>query len=103
MGSEAEEEVEQEKEPVYERQDLFVIFTSERELRNIDQVRVKISQFTGIVMRTKTVSDSTMHNLFEAIEQDAAFYQETEAKQAQASKGKSHRLEMHGLELITDD
>ena len=73
--SEETEEHEQEKEPVYERQDLFVIFTSERELRNIDQVRVKISQFTGIVMRTKTVSETTLQNLFEALEQDATIFQ----------------------------
>jgi hypothetical protein len=30
-------------EEVYERQDLYVVFTHERELRNIDQVKIKIS------------------------------------------------------------
>ena len=76
-ASEEEEEHEPEKEePVYERQDLFLIFTNERELRNIDQVRVNISQFTGIVIRTKTVSENTLHNLFEALEQDAVIFQQ---------------------------
>jgi hypothetical protein len=41
--SEVEEEKVHDEEQAYERQDLFVIFTNERELRNIEQVRSKIS------------------------------------------------------------
>jgi hypothetical protein len=73
-----------------------VIFTSERELRNIDQVRVKISQFTGIVMRTKTVSETTLQNLFEALEQDATIFQQSQ-QNSSVTKPKTHKLEMHGM------
>jgi hypothetical protein len=57
--------------PVSEkRQDLYVVFTSERELRSVDQVKLKISTFTGIVMRPKIISAQIMQTLLDAIEED---------------------------------
>ncbi len=72
--SEQEEEKVADEEQTFERQDLFCVFTNERELRNIEQIRFKISQFTGIVIRTGTVGDLTLFNLLEAIEQDASHF-----------------------------
>jgi hypothetical protein len=40
-------------ESVQKRQDLCVLVSSERELRNVEQIRVKISQFTGVSIKTK--------------------------------------------------
>lgn len=54
-----------------ERQDLYVVFTHERELRNVDQVKIKLSQFTGVVMRCKNITSAAMENLLCAIEADA--------------------------------
>ena len=67
----SQEEVEQDENEVYQRQDLYVVFTNDRELRNVDQVRIKISQFTGVVMRLKVITESSMSNLLAAIEADA--------------------------------
>lgn len=67
----SQEEMEHDENEVYQRQDLYVVFTHERELRNVDQVRIKISQFTGVVMRLKTITVPAMENLLAAIEADA--------------------------------
>ena len=72
-ADEAEEVKQQEN---VERQNLFVVFTHERELRNIDQVRMKISQFTGVCMRCKNITALAMENLLGAIEQDAANFKQ---------------------------
>jgi hypothetical protein len=58
-----------------ERQDLYVVFTHDRELRNVDQVRIKIQRFTGVVMRCKQISQLAMDNLLSAIEADALIFQ----------------------------
>ena len=39
----SQDEGEADENEVYTRQDLYVVFTHERELRNVDQVRIKIS------------------------------------------------------------
>ena len=72
-ADEAEEVKQQEN---VERQNLFVVFTHERELRNIDQVRMKISQFTCVCMRCKNITALAMENLLGAIEQDAANFKQ---------------------------
>lgn len=72
--SEQEEEKVVDEEQTLDRQDQFCVFTNERELRSIEQIRFKISQFTGVVIRTGTVGDLTLFNLLEAIEQDAVAF-----------------------------
>ncbi len=52
------------------------MFTSERDLRNVEQIRMKLSQFTGVVMRCKQITESAINNLLAAIEADAAIFQQ---------------------------
>lgn len=75
--SEPEEEkggAHDEEQTNFERQDLFCVFTNERELKYIEQIKFKISQFTGIVIKTGTIGDLSLMNLLEAIEQDAHIF-----------------------------
>lgn len=62
------------------------MFTHEKELKNLDQVRIKISQFTGVVVRTKSVTASMLEVLLEAIDQDAALFMAKQAQQKPSIK-----------------
>jgi len=53
-------------------------------------------------MRTKTVSETTLHNLFEALEQDAITFQESQPVLS-ATKSKTQRLEMQILQDLNYD
>jgi hypothetical protein len=53
-------------------------------------------------MRTKTVSETTLHNLFEALEQDAIIFQQSQPVSSM-TKSKTQRLEMHGLQDLIND
>ena len=53
-------------------------------------------------MRTKTVSETTLHNLFEALEQDAIIFQQSQPVLSM-TKSKTQRLEMHGLQDLIND
>ena len=60
-GSYTNEDCDQNKdEVVYERQGFYVVFTHDRELHNIDKVKIKISWFPAVVMRCKQISLQTM-------------------------------------------
>jgi hypothetical protein len=53
-------------------------------------------------MRTKTVSDVTLNNLFEAIEKDAILFQDAQEK-ASHQITKAHKLEMQGLQIANSE
>lgn len=80
-----EEKVHDEEQTNWERQDLFYVFTNERELRNVEQIRLRISQFTGVTIKTGSVGDLSLVNLLEAIEQDAIQFL-LQKKQAQLTQ-----------------
>lgn len=66
------------------RQDLCVVISSEREMRSHEQIRIKVSQFTGICIRVKHMSPLQMNNLLTAIEVDAENFREQAAAALQA-------------------
>lgn len=53
------------------RQDLFVCFTNEKDLRHYESIRIKSSLYTGIAIRIKNLVPTAMDNLLYAIELDA--------------------------------
>ena len=53
------------------RQDLCIVISNDRELRNPEQIRVKCSQFTGVSVKFKQLLPQQMTNVLLAIEQDA--------------------------------
>ena len=79
-SSNEEEAEKKEDEGPHERQDLYVVFTSERDLRSVEQIRMKLSQFTGVVMRCKQITESDINNLLAAIEADAAIFQQQQSQ-----------------------
>lgn len=52
------------------RQDLFVCFTNEKDLRHYESIRIKSSLYTGIAVRVKNLVPTAMDNLLYAIELD---------------------------------
>jgi len=53
------------------RQDLFVCFTNEKDLRHYESIKIKSSLYTGIAVRVRNLVPSAMDNLLYAIELDA--------------------------------
>ena len=54
-----------------QRQDIYVIFSNEKDLRHHESIRIKASQYTGIALRVKLITAQAMENLLIAIEADA--------------------------------
>lgn len=53
------------------RQDAFVVFNNEKDLRHHEAIRIKISLYTGIALRVKVIQPATMENLLYAIDLDS--------------------------------
>lgn len=54
-----------------ERQDAFVVFSNEKDLRHHEAIRIKASLYTGIALRVKLISPGAMENLLYAIDLDS--------------------------------
>ena len=54
-----------------QRQDIYVIFSNEKDLRHHESIRIKASLYTGIALRVKTITAQAMENLLVAIDADA--------------------------------
>lgn len=71
------------------RQDLFVCFTNEKDLRHYESIKIISSLYTGIAVRVKNLVPSAMDNLLYAIELDAQdLRKEEEQKNADPSSVK---------------
>ena len=64
------------------RQDAYVIFSNEKDLRHHESVRIKSQLYTGIAVRTKFMTPAGMENLLHAIQLDG------EAEKPKKSKSK---------------
>ena len=53
-----------------QRQDAYVVFAHEKDLRHFESIRIKASLYTGIAVRVKNISPGAMDNLLHAIELD---------------------------------
>ena len=53
------------------RQDAFVVFSNEKDLRHHEAIRIKASLYTGIALRVKIISPGAMENLLYAIDLDS--------------------------------
>ena len=53
------------------RQDAYVVFSNEKDLRHNEAIRIKASLYTGIALRVKILSPAAMENLLYAIDLDA--------------------------------
>ena len=53
------------------RQDAFVVFNNEKDLRHHEAIRIKVSLYTGIALRVKVISPGAMENLLYAIDLDS--------------------------------
>ena len=60
------------KEVSEQRQDAYVIFANEKDLRHFESIRIKASLYTGIAVRVKNMTPGAMENLLHAIELDGA-------------------------------
>ena len=69
--SEVGDELESQREEAKERQDAFVIFSQDKDVRNQETVKVKASAYTGIALRLKSISHQAMENLLHGICLDA--------------------------------
>ena len=58
------------KEVIEQRQDAYVIFANEKDLRHFESIRIKASLYTGIAVRVKNMTPGAMENLLHAIELD---------------------------------
>lgn len=54
-----------------QRQDAFVVFGNEKDLRHPEAIRIKASLYTGIALRVKIISPGSMENLLYAIDLDS--------------------------------
>ena len=54
-----------------QRQDAFVVFSNEKDLRHAEAIRIKASLYTGIALRVKVISPVSMENLLYAIDLDS--------------------------------
>ena len=61
----------EELKPAEQRQDAFVVFSNEKDLRHSEAIRIKASLYTGIALRVKTISPASMENLLYAIDLDS--------------------------------
>ena len=50
------------------RQDAYVVFTNDKDLRHHESIRIKSSLYTGIALRVRTIAPISMENLLYAIE-----------------------------------
>lgn len=55
-----EEENDAGKITVLERQDAYVVFSNEKDLRSADSIRAKASLYTGIAVRVKALTHQAM-------------------------------------------
>jgi len=53
------------------RQNIAILFAHEKELRNVEQVKIKLSQCTGVCLKIKSLTDKHMEALLGSIEKDA--------------------------------
>ena len=68
------------KEVIEQRQDAYVIFANEKDLRHFESIRIKASLYTGIAVRVKNMTPGAMDNLLHAIELDGAPPEKKEKK-----------------------
>ena len=59
------------KVPSAPRQDAYVIFTNEKDLRHAESIRIKSALYTGIAIRVKFLTLQACDSLLKAIEKDA--------------------------------
>ena len=52
------------------RQDAYVIFANEKDMRHHESIRIKSQLYTGIAVRTKFMTPAGMENLLQAITLD---------------------------------
>ena len=74
-----------------ERQDAFVVFSNDKDLRHHEAIRIKASLYTGIALRVKLISPGAMENLLYAIDIESGEVarkkaEEKEAKEAEQKK-----------------
>ena len=53
------------------RQNAFVIFSQDKDVRTAEIVKNKVAAYTGVAMRMKAISQSAMENLLQGIYLDA--------------------------------
>ena len=73
-----------------ERQDAFVVFSNEKDLRHHEAIRIKASLYTGIALRVKLISPAAMENLLYAIDLDSGVVarKKQEAKEQKEAEDK---------------
>ena len=86
------------KEAAEQRQDAYVIFSNEKDLRHFESIRIKSQLYTGIAVRTKFMTPQAMDNLLHAIELDGGQEQpgkalRLKAEQKEEATGKTETLE----------
>ena len=81
-NSEENEEIKQST----ERQDAFVVFANEKDLRHHEAIRIKASLYTGIALRVKLISPAAMENLLYAIDLDSGLVARQKQEQKEAKE-----------------
>jgi len=69
------------------RQDAFVVFNNEKDLRHHEAIRIKVSLYTGIALRLKVIQPAAMENLLYAIDLDSGVAEKKKKKDEEEAKG----------------
>ena len=69
-----------------ERQDAFVVFSNEKDLRHHEAIRIKASLYTGIALRVKLISPGAMENLLYAIDIESGEVARKKAEEKEAKE-----------------
>jgi len=83
------------------RQDAFVVFSNEKDLRHHEAIRIKASLYTGIALRLKIISPGAMENLLHAIDIDSGVVpkkEDVKKEEGKAKTGESSNKKPSGVE-----
>jgi hypothetical protein len=69
-----------------ERQDKFVVFTTEKELKHHETIRQKAKFYTGIVVKMRTMTATMMDHLLKAVDADNRLAEEAVEEETQGGK-----------------
>jgi hypothetical protein len=70
-----------------ERQDKFIVFTTDKELKHHETIRQKAKFFTGIVIKMRTMTSANMDHLLKAIDADNRLAEEALIEAPSGGKG----------------
>ena len=69
--SEVDDQEQAQKTESKERQDAYVVLSLDKDVRNAETVRIKVSSYTGVAVRMKTITQAGMEAIVKGLDLDA--------------------------------